>query len=116
MDTKEILIKAKKLIENPDNWCQFSQFNGKGYCAVGAIRRVFEGTDENMGNPIKSQEYVKYVKVLKPHVPHDNVAYYNNHHTHEEVLALFDKAIASFNEEKAMSFQELMESLEAVEA
>ena len=37
MDTREILISARKLIEKEENWGQGAFFENSRYCATGAL-------------------------------------------------------------------------------
>lgn len=91
---RETLIKAKALITDPKNWTQGAYARtGDGvpvplshsaavcFCSMGAIRRI----SGELGAPYQA---------LKREIgPSDMVCEYNDSHTHEEVLALFDKAI-----------------------
>jgi hypothetical protein len=46
LTVKEILIRARKKIANPANWCQRKYHNGRGaHCAIGAIQTVTKSDD-----------------------------------------------------------------------
>lgn len=95
----ELLVKARSLIEKPENWIQHqSCADAEGrtcpweeatkLCTFGAMYKVVGGT---------------FTTTFKPwHVLH-NVAVelgyrdpisYNDHHSHAEVIAMWDTAIA----------------------
>lgn len=106
MNTFEVLTAARELISVPERWTQgvhARNISGiavatKGnlatcWCADGAINRV-SGTD--------------FVAECAAYERLDNVCFklfgegfiaYNDSHTHEEILALFDVAIAETKEE-----------------
>lgn len=89
-----VLKAARDLISKPENWCQeiaAADANGEAcdfpkavqFCALGSIYKVC---------PEKFRRLSRYLDSL---VPSDNIAGYNDTHTHAEVLAVFDKAIAN---------------------
>jgi len=101
MTTAEYLREMRKLIEKPENWCQGEYardangnrvHDGSGaatrWCALGSYWKVryshpeFETTPLNLLAKAATQRGVQ------------GVADFNDSHTHEEVLALFDEAIA----------------------
>ena len=94
MKTSEILTRAKDLIAMPDHWVKgvmSGVFNGKQcYCSVGALTAVTVFLDEG---------YVEAVKLLSRSLDSNSsfdIVAYNDapERKHEEILALFDKAIA----------------------
>lgn len=99
MDTIEILKSARKLIEKPENWTQrahardywgisvpsYSPF-ADCFCAVGAVQRVTDA-QRYCGS---SEALDALSREAGGHVPT-----FNDTHSHEEVLALFDTAIAN---------------------
>lgn len=100
--SKEILIAARKKIEKPENWTQGQAARNKFqhwcdptyafatcWCALGAIRSVV-GRDLESDTFFVSA-YKELVKVSEDRL----IARFNDSHTHEEVLALFDRAIAN---------------------
>lgn len=82
--TKRLLMEARKLIASPDHWCQGS-YNTKGgrRCAVGALAAI-DGGDID-------QSY----ELLLAEMGGGAVSAFNDTHTHEEVIAAFDRAIAA---------------------
>lgn len=101
MTTLEVLIAARKLIEKPENWTRaFLARDSHGdpvyvhsdkavcFCAMGALHKAIGET---------SAEYLDVVddaaESLASAARIDTVAGFNDTHTHDEVLVLFDKAI-----------------------
>lgn len=88
-DTKQLLIAARAQIARRNGWCQGAFCNDEGaMCAFGAVNRsalFFEST------PAKNA-----LKAALPE-PYDSVMFYNDQRgrTQAEVVALFDRAIAS---------------------
>lgn len=89
---KEILIAARKKIEDPATWTQgksVREMKGKPtrYCSYGAIALCADiDTEYNRFN----EAYALLWNAVQ-----GSVVQYNNTHTHAEVLAMFDKAIAN---------------------
>lgn len=96
MNTLDALKKARELIKDPSNWTQrASARNSAGesrspssssaccWCASGALEKVcnkfFIGPWDALSRFTKMQTVITF----------------NDSHTHAEVLALFDKAIAA---------------------
>jgi hypothetical protein len=91
MEPKEILIKARKLIEDPENWIQGRFYHEGAYCGVGALVAAGASTSEQ---PLESHPaYTRLLKVLN----YPSFTVFNDTHTHTEVLEIFDRAIASFD-------------------
>lgn len=97
-DTIEVLKAARELISDPKHWTQYlfaRDDNGNStqpvsvravcWCALGAIDRV-SGDDESAGDDA--------LDALMEVVEEGNVSTFNDSHTHPEVMALFDAAIA----------------------
>jgi hypothetical protein len=98
--TKEVLIAARKLIEDPKHWTQgwFAR-NAAGekvpvispdackFCAIGALDRVERNT------PVAFSAHRALCSALES--PCDPVSQLNDCEGHVAVLALYDKAIAS---------------------
>ncbi len=97
MDAKEVLERAKKLIENPVNWIKHANArDAHGYavnarsedavcfCMMGAL---FHAGSLGIDDP-----YWALRAVL-----HEGIVEWNDHpnRTHAEVLAAFDRAIAA---------------------
>lgn len=100
---KELLIAARAKIEKPENWTQgWFQRNALGdalfddadgtacrWCALGAIAAV----SNTPADSVTVQYFL--TRALDMELYGAGVAFYNDTHTHEEVLALFDKAISN---------------------
>ena len=94
--TKEILIAARAIIAEEKNWAQEAyakdkdgMFTGVGssnavcFCSIGAIRKITMEPFDAMG-------------VLGSYMGGSIIAF-NDTHTHKEVLAAWDEAIASLD-------------------
>lgn len=105
MNTREILIGARKLIEKPENWTQGAKsrdINGKpsvfGYkasavcwCMLGAM----EMTGKSLFANNKAQQVIELV------INMNSIIRWNDSpdRTHAEVLAAFDRAIELCSED-----------------
>lgn len=89
--TKEILIAARKLIEKKESWFGGDRFSESGdeKCALLAI------ADTEYSDWEQAADYLGHT-VNNKKITSDRMALvnFNNTHTHAEVLAAFDKAIA----------------------
>jgi hypothetical protein len=94
MTTKDTLIKARALIDTPHKWIK-NRYAGwreddiACYCAYGALEQAV-----NFNPTIKKPAY----DVLASFVPNGEIVVsYNDHYdtTHEDIMNLFDKAIAA---------------------
>ena len=82
---KEILIAARKRIENPENWFGNGSYPQEGEikeCALVALTRI----SNRLGD---APSYKLLSKSMDGGIIH-----FNDSHTHAEVLAAFDRAIA----------------------
>lgn len=92
--TKEILVAARAIIANEENWTQGAYAEDKDgssigvncsnavcFCSIGAILKITISPFDAM-------------KVLRNHMG-DSIIAFNDGHTHKEVLAAWDEAIAS---------------------
>ena len=95
--TIEILKAARDLIAKPENWTQGSYYEVKGgnhcYCALGAIDKVSDG-----GGAFPIEALI--AKGFLERAGMQNVADFNDSHTHSEVIDLFSKAISSAEEKQ----------------
>ncbi len=110
--TLDHLVAARDLISKPEKWCQHLQVDSQGrHCALGALNRAISGRVESKAygqdiidllcNMMRPQERARAKERLQRlwnvrlegNRP-SHVAQFNNTHTHGEVLALFDRAIA----------------------
>jgi hypothetical protein len=98
--TKEIISNIKAIINTPDKWCQnrLLNYNSDGSeikqaCLLGAIY-VSTGCLDS----VPQQSYVDAIQFLyqDPVIKESGVALsgYNDTHTHEEIMALLDRAYA----------------------
>jgi hypothetical protein len=87
LSAQDVLVKARALIEKPENWCQkrFYMIDDAGravaWCAVGAL----EEFDPRLGCAYEALLAATGCKCISD---------FNDAHTHSEVLAAFDRAIA----------------------
>ena len=92
--TKEILVAARAIIANEENWTQGTYAKDKDgssigvdcsnavcFCSIGALRKI-------------TMFPVAAMEVLSNHME-DSIIAFNDEHTHKEVLAAWDEAIAS---------------------
>lgn len=102
MNTLEILTLARAKIADEKNWCQenFAKdiFNNGtpatsvtacAWCSLGALKRVAKYTNYS------------HAEILLSHYMDNCVAHFNDSHTHAEVLAAWDKAIALCSKENS---------------
>lgn len=100
MNTKQILIAARDVIKNPENWTtDVAARDSKGkevdpkseeavcFCTFGALRKV-----------TTHQHQVDRASALLWNFMTVGIAQYNDDHTHEEVLNKIDQAISSIKE------------------
>lgn len=104
MKNSEILIKAKEVISNPENWIQgYFAFDknkspvGRGdnpdavcFCSIGALQKVVVG---DSGNVLLDIHKVREVKKVLDIAAGSNIVDYNDTHTHSAVMEVWDKAI-----------------------
>lgn len=96
MTTHEVLVRARNRLADPANWEQGSRHygadDGPG-CAMKALR-VASG---------RQKFYEAYRAVLEAAGISENLPHFNDSHSHAEVLAAFDKAIAATAPEPDLS-------------
>jgi len=98
-DTTEILKAARQLIEKREDW-----WDGSGdwtaqptgtVCAVQTMATSLQEL-ERIDYPTASIEcFGALINALPPTLRRHGLATYNDTHSHEDVLALFDRAIAA---------------------
>lgn len=101
-NVKQLLMSAKALIQDPNNWTQhvlardgrnnlvsIASDDACKYCAEGAAMKVTAHSEGHIW------EQVRYALYIALPLSAGSVVAYNDTHTHEEVLALFDRAIAA---------------------
>ncbi len=84
------LVKARALISNKENWLQGDYCRADQYCALGAIKKVGRYQDD-----VAAEREIRLLRAAIPGGKRKWVHLYNDRHTHEEVLALFDRAISA---------------------
>jgi hypothetical protein len=110
--TYEVLEKALGLIEDERHWCRGAVGRGGARCAIGALNFATVGIDQGgkgtkaKVEPVLYRAYVAAVGALNLLAERDGfetremprgsmpaVAFFNNSHSHAEVVALFQEAI-----------------------
>jgi hypothetical protein len=103
MSAKQLLVAARAVIEKPENWTQAAYAReGKDgravstnhpdatcFCSIGAVYRAAN----DLGLP--RSEALSALGEQADKYGYFTIHSFNDSHTHEEVLALFDDAIAA---------------------
>jgi len=110
MKTSNYLKAAKAKIENPAFWikgqyaqdamgnfCWGADLGATCFCSAGAIQAV-RNDDTEMSYPEYLYLY-KAVQIINP--AHKSVPAFNDHSSHEEVMAMWDKAIELAEKDEA---------------
>lgn len=105
----ELLLAAKALIADKKNWtqgasarnkhnnpCQTESMDAVCFCSLGALARV---TPYGSRNAVKLQ--ADAITYLYKALPTPSLASFNDHHTHEEVMEVWDKAIYLAKQDEA---------------
>jgi hypothetical protein len=93
------LKTARAVIEDPRHWIRGRLTDGMGaYCLLGAIEVAVKGAVTTSAGPpdnIRRIDACKSVlgQVIGRDVFETRIAWYNDRHTHEEVLGILDQAI-----------------------
>lgn len=103
MTTKQVLIEARRLIEKPESRCIDSNAEDKygrtvsaksaaavKFCVYGAISRF-------TSDPYTVTRFIR--EILEREFKESLITAFNETATHEEVLSLFDRAIAATPQE-----------------
>lgn len=88
-----VLRDARSYIEKPESWARNVYRDLERRCALGALLKA-QGNDWESGCDIHSMARTKEYSLLKS-VMGEWPGDFNDTHTHEEVLAAFDRAIAA---------------------
>lgn len=100
------LVRAKKRIEDPENWCKGSYNLGESYCLLGALGYgidPFENYDSfGKYDELICTKYAAHVVFLVKALPSEfrlaglRLHIYNDNETttHQEIMDLYDRAIA----------------------
>ena len=99
--TKQLLIAAKKLIENPEHWtrgsmarnaeqnpCPVDSEQVTCFCMMGAISAAHLKGSYSLLTP--GQVW----NVIAREIRTDSIGFFNDTHTHQEVLDVFDQTIS----------------------
>ena len=98
----EFLQKAKEQIQDPNVWVNHNPFNDKdkkscAYVALGTVSHFYNDTYTRRINYFNWARgfLVKGMNISEPLTKNwgREIIYWNDSHTHEEVLQAFDKAI-----------------------
>lgn len=107
MNTHEVLVAARNLIADEKDWCGLGWRSGESRCALHALMIAAGGThaydrwaNVTERNPALSQS----VMALYATCQGQHVGDFNDTHSHAEVLAAFDKAIAATAPQPDLSF------------
>lgn len=103
MTTVEILRAARELISDPSRWTQrwfardidgerttYNSAKAACWCADGAILKC---TDNAEYLSVNILDFMDYVICNESGHKHACLGWYNDNHSHAEVLAIFDRAI-----------------------
>jgi hypothetical protein len=99
--TNAIILKVIALIENPDAWTQGAAARDSTglsvsaiateacrWCTLGAIDKVTNDADSWLATTRHIRD------ILREEKPYTSLSWFNDNHTHAEVLALLRKAAA----------------------
>lgn len=108
MKTSEILIKAKEVIVNPENWIQnYYAYNKNGspvgrgthpdavcFCSVGALQKVVgSNVPDNASEEFLNSNKIRELTKVLGEAAGETITEYNDSHTHSAVMEVWDKAI-----------------------
>lgn len=107
-----VLQDARDLIADPDHWTQGygartaegynihpTSFGATSFCAVGAVNRVTGGKPNLMEPALTSLRAAVLEGAPSGARTSGPITTFNDNHTHAEVLAMFDRAIASVRQD-----------------
>lgn len=96
MTAREVLIEARELIANEENWVE--NLRGPGppqpVCAVIAINRVMPSYRDYRAFSGALNALARATGTLDIPFEMEDIFFWNDESTHEEILAAFDRAIA----------------------
>lgn len=108
----EIIQDAKKLIENPDNWCQgdLAQMEDSRsaasvvfackFCSLGALHKAIPYGTIDARKTRMEMITILNKAIIKRLGYFVTIADYNDNHSHEEVMKMWDCAIKIAKKEK----------------
>ena len=104
MKTKEILIKARELIAQPEHWTQYEMARdvdgnpvewdareAYSFCSLGAIDRASNWQNDDA----VEMAFTKLKLWARENTNCDMITEFNDHTTHAKVIAAFDEVIQS---------------------
>lgn len=109
MKTSEFLIKAKSLIADPKHWtqehyardnegniCYWDDSGAVCFCSVGALYETSGYTHQGSRNGIHPVDplLTRAYTYLDDAIGYTSIPLFNDKHTHEQVMQMWDKAIA----------------------
>ena len=107
MKTLELLRRAKRLIKNKNNWCQgyyardsdgqiveANTPEARQWCATGALMKI--GNDMQM-TCVYGMDFCAQTELVEGTTK--SIALFNDKFEHEDVMLMFDQAIALAREE-----------------
>jgi hypothetical protein len=131
MKTSELLIKARARIASPQNWCKEALWQNHGAgneatCLIGAL--IMESNHKSIYPPTHPHEsptaYAACVALAavfpQDYPPKERgltmLPHFNDTHTHDDVIALFDRAIARSLQVEALAHVATPEPAQAIVA
>lgn len=90
----DTLREAKALIDTPEKWTQGRWHSDGCYCMGGAVARAATGETEPFAQDFRSPRTYTARHALEAVIGGDIMAF-NDSHAHAEVMAAFDRAIAT---------------------
>lgn len=90
--TKEVLIEARKLITDPNDWHQGAYTCDGRMCSLAAIWTAMGMT---INEALRLDSSVPAERALEEAMGGAFVGHFNDERTHDQVLAAFDRAIAA---------------------
>jgi hypothetical protein len=92
VNTKELLTKTRELIADPKHWRQGSNIGRGSYCLLEALRAT-DNTIKMLTDTTAYKILAEETRIALDGTP-IGLARYNDTHSHADVIALLDKAIA----------------------
>ena len=101
MDYAKLIMDMKELISTPEKWTKGTEARDKNgnicsysdavcFCTLGAFEMV---VNEQNITGIDRDTIFDYIAATIKKLGYHSITYFNDNHTHEDVMNLFDKAI-----------------------
>lgn len=95
MNTIEVLIAARKLIEQPKDWAQGTKVNLSGVPTCASVAMDLASRNQGTDRP-NYDRWSDACNAFQTAIDGEaNIPAWNDSHTHQEVLDAFDRAIAA---------------------